>query len=292
MIQFQPSVAIATTPRAAKTLQPLCQTIGTTLWIPESLKNTENAQAYQGDLKAHIASIWQKNRAFIFCLATGAVVRLIAPLLKDKATDPAVIVIDQDGKFVISLSGGHQGGADQFTQSIAHQLGATPVLTGAANSLRLPGIDVLGVPYGWCKGTGDWTGVSAAISRGEMVEVIQEAGSTLWQNHLPQGHPFCFGVAEDTTKNQESITPKARIWISETKHNFSPESKFPEVQWHPRVLSVGIGCERGTSTQLIEMAIEEVCHKYHLAQEAIADIATIDLKADEKGIIELCNKHN
>ena len=63
---------------------------------------------------------------------------------------------------------------------------------------------------------------------------------------------------------------------------------MPKVQWHPRVLWVGVGCERGTSRKLIETAIEQVCRRSHLAQRAIAGIATIDLKADEAGILELC----
>jgi cobalt-precorrin 5A hydrolase/precorrin-3B C17-methyltransferase len=221
-------------------------------------------------------------------MATGAVLRLIATLLADKSRDPAVIVLDQDGRFAISLCGGHQGGADELTRLIAHQIGATPVLTGASASLGLPGIDILGLPFGWRKGGGDWTAVSGAIARGETIQVIQEVGSTLWQEHLPDGHPFYFGFPE----YNESIAPKARVWISATKRQFSSQADIPKIQWHPRVLWVGIGCERGTSKKLIETAIEQVCQRYHLAPEAIAAIATIDLKADEPGILEYCRDRN
>jgi len=161
---FQPLAAIATTPTAAQRLQPLGQTAAATLWVPESLSSLENTQVYSGSLKNNIASLWHNHGAFVFCLATGAVVRLIAPLLQDKSSDPAVVVVDQASNFVISLSSGHQGGADQLAQLIAHQLGATPILTGAAANLGLPGIDVLGVPFGWCRGAGDWTKVSAAVA--------------------------------------------------------------------------------------------------------------------------------
>ncbi|AFY77293.1 precorrin-3B C17-methyltransferase [Pleurocapsa sp. PCC 7327] len=287
-LRFQPIAAIATTPRAAQLLQILSQSTGATLWVPGSLASIENAQVYTSSLKDQIASIWHEYRAFVFCLATGAVVRAIAPLLENKSRDPAVIVIDQDGHFVISLCGGHQGGADELARLIAHQLGAIPVLTGASASLNLPGIDILGLPFGWRKGSGDWTKVSAAISRRETVQVIQEVGSTLWQAHLPQGHPFYFGFPDD----RESISPKARVWISATKRQFSPDADIPKVQWHPRVLWVGIGCERGTSRQLIEVALAQVCQRYHLATEAIAGIATIDLKADEAGILEYCRDRN
>ncbi|HEY9806808.1 MAG TPA: cobalamin biosynthesis protein, partial [Candidatus Obscuribacterales bacterium] len=162
-------------------------------------------------------------------------------------------------------------------------INATPVLTGAANRLQLPGIDVLGGPFGWQKGAGDWTGVSAAIARQDPVQVIQEAGTTLWQQHLPPEHSFQFGDAE-----QIAVPPKARVWISPQLRLFDSNTTIPEVQWHPQVLWVGIGCERGTSRQLIESAIQQVCQAHHLAEAAIAGVATLDLKADEVGLVELC----
>lgn len=292
---FQPITAIATTPTAAKRLQFLCQTIGATLWVPESLTGVEGsqlragvpplsqtdvAQVYTGSLKTHLATLWNQHQAFVFCLAAGAVVRLIAPLLQHKSSDPAVVVVDEAGHFVISLCSGHQGGADKLTRLIAQLIGATPVLTGASSGLGLPAVDMLGVPFGWQRGEGDWTEVSAAKAKGEPIQVTQEAGSTLWQSHLPQAHSFYFELTE-------SLTPKARIWISPLKRLVTQNS-IPEVQWHPRVLWVGIGCERGTSRQLIETAIQQVCRDNQLALCAIAGIATIDLKADEVGLVELC----
>lgn len=273
---FQPIAAIATTPTGVKKLQSFCQTSNATLWVPDSLTGTK-AHVYTGSLKTHLATLWHTHRAFVFCLATGAVVRLITPLLQHKSSDPAVVVIDEAGKFVISLCSGHQGGADKLTRLIAQQIGAIPVLTGAASGLKLPAVDMLGVPFGWRRGEGDWTGVSAAIANTKPVQVIQSAGSTLWQNYLPQDHPFYFG---------EHPTPRARILISPNVETLP--TTLPQIQWHPRVLWVGIGCERGTSRQLIETAIQQVCQEYQLAVDAIAGIATIDLKADEVGLLELC----
>ncbi|NJS12400.1 MAG: cobalamin biosynthesis protein CbiG [Microcoleus sp. CSU_2_2] len=146
-------------------------------------------------------------------------------------------------------------------------------------------LDKLDIPGGWKRGEGDWAGVAAAIARGETVEVIQEVGSTLWKNTLPEGHSLYW-----EGKNQSPI--KARIWISFTQRRFAPESALPKVQWHPRVLWVGIGCKRGTSREFIENAIEQVCRVYHLAESAIVGIATIDTKANEAGILELCQERN
>ena len=274
--EFSPIAFIATTPTGAKTLQPLCQN-NAVMWVPDSLSEISNANVYKDSLKNHVAQLWDNHQAFVFCLATGAVVRLISGLLKSKSTDPAVVVVDETGKFVISLCGGHQGGADKLANLIAVQLGATPILTGASNGLQLPAVDMLGVPFGWCRGKGEWTAVMSAVAKGEDVEVIQECGSTLWQNHLPKLHPFKFN---------ESPNTKAKIYITHKKNS------LPLTTWHPRVLWVGIGCERGTSKQVIADAIDKVFQENQFALSAIAGIATIDIKSDEVGLVELCHERN
>uniref|UniRef100_A0A0C1QWP0 Precorrin-3 methylase n=1 Tax=Tolypothrix bouteillei VB521301 TaxID=1479485 RepID=A0A0C1QWP0_9CYAN len=273
--------AIATTPTGVKKLQTLSQIDSVNIWVPESLADMPGTQVYTGSLKQHIANLWQTHRAFIFCLATGAVVRLIAPLLRHKSTDPAVITLDEAGRFVISLCGGHQGGGDKLAQLIALQLNATPVLSGASASLGLPAVDTLGVPFGWKRGEGDWTGVSASVARGERVQVIQETGSTLWQTAFStQPSAFIF---------QEDPSATAKIWITSKLPHTSP---IPQIHWYPRVLWIGIGCERGTSEQLLETAIQQVFQQHQLAESAIAGIATIDIKSDEVGLVKLCQKRN
>ena len=146
-------------------------------------------------------------------------------------------------------------------------------------------LEKLDIPCGWSRGEGDWAGVAAVVARGETVEVIQEVGSTLWQENLPAGHSLYW-------EGENLSTIKARIWISFTQRRFSPKSALPKVQWHPRVLWIGIGCERGISREFIETAIQNVCRSYHLAESAIAGIATIHTKANESGIVELCQGRN
>ena len=286
--RFAPIVAIATHPQAAKILTPLTQSDRVQLWLPDSLASQSGSLHYQSSLKEHLASIWSENNAFIFCLAAGAVVRLIAPLLKNKASDPAIVVVDAKGEYVVSLLSGHQGQADLLTSLIAKRLGAKAIVTGASAALSLPAIDTFGYTYGWSKGEGDWTGVMAALAKQETLQIIQESGSALWQKHLPPHHSFHFGFAE----SESPIQPQARIWVSPTQRKFAPKSDFPKAQWHPRVLWVGIGCERGTSAELIATAIDETCKTYHFANSAIAGIASIDLKADEEGILEVCQQRN
>lgn len=285
--QFAPIAAIATHDSSARVIAPLIQAADLELWLPPSVEQPDGSQLYNGPLREHLATIWQDYRAFVFCLAAGAVVRLIAPLLQNKAEDPAVVVIDARGNYVISLCSGHQGQADLLSQLIASQIGAEAVITGASANL-VPAIDIFGFTYGWRRGEGDWTGAMAAVAKRETVQVIQEAGSTLWQEHLPPEHPFHWGFFD----SQAETKPQARIWISHTKRKIAPKNDFPKVQWHPKVLWVGIGCERNTGRKLIEMAIDETCKTYHLATEAIAGLASIDLKIDEKGIVEVCQRRN
>ncbi|MEM6598131.1 MAG: cobalamin biosynthesis protein, partial [Cyanobacteria bacterium P01_C01_bin.69] len=241
---------------------------------------------YDASLSDFLTSAWKNYDGFVFCLASGAVVRLIAPLLSDKSTDPAVVVVDPLSKFAISLCGGHQSGGDRITKQISQLLEAQPVLTGAANALDLPAIDTLGTPFGWRKGSGDWLKVSSAIAHQSPVQIIQEAGSDLWQSHLPDTHTFQFGFPEFEERN-DIAKPQARVWISPIQRNFAEGSDMPKVQWHPRVLWVGVGCERDTDKALIELAIAKTCQENHLALGAIAGIATLDLKSDEAGLLEL-----
>ena len=286
--------AITTTPAGLRCLAPLGE--ATQLWIAPKLQLEATAlnlrhRVYETSLASFLQTSWHEYEGFIFCLASGAVVRLVAPLLSDKSTDPAIVVVDQSGKFAISLCGGHQGGGDRLTQKISQLLGAQPILTGAASLLDLPGIDTVGEPFGWQRGSGDWTGVGAVIAHQQPVQVLQEAGSTLWQDHLPAHHPFQFGFPEFADRHQQA-DPQARIWISPIQRSFASDVALPKVQWHPRVLWIGIGCERGTDQHLIAYAVEKVCREHHLASGAIAGIATLDLKSDEAGLLDFIQTKN
>ena len=280
---FESVALIATTPQTARQLSPLCSSLNAVLHVPPALAHLKGTQVYTNALKTHVADLWQTHQALVFGLACGAVVRLIAPLLQHKSVDPAVVVIDPPGQFVISLCSNHQGQADQLTRLLAQQLGATPILTGAANALEFVGIDQLGVAWGWQRGQGDWTKVSAAFAHHTPIQVVQEAGSTLWQTTLPSEHSLEFTPSDST---------QARIWITAKQRPWDKQAELPEVQWHPRVLWLGVGCERHTPRSVIETAIQQALHSQNLAGSAVAGIATLDLKADEAGLVELCQDRN
>lgn len=314
---FQPLAAIAVTPTGVNTLLPLTNQ-QVPLWLPSaiaaSLPDTvarSHLKPYTGPLRDQMGELWANHRGLICCLATGAVVRLIAPLLADKATDPAIVVVDEAAQGVISLCGGHQGGADRLAQVVARYLGATPILTGAANHRQQPAVDTWGIPFGWRRGPGNWTAVSAAIARGETVQVIQTAGAALWQATIGPEAAICYVNAPPvvpTTSTQgepavlasevpkpEGLGPETaqlpQVWISAqvwTPESTTPSQTGPQVQWYPRVLWVGIGCERGTAPAVIATAVTQALQSQGLAPAAIAGVATIDLKADEAGLLAFC----
>lgn len=279
--QFSSLCAIAPTSNAIKRLQPLCRRSGITLFVPGDLENfSPDVVVYDEKLSHHLEKIWSQYQGIIFVFATGAVVRLIAPLLEDKKSDPAVIVMDEAGENIISLCGGHQGGGENLSRWLAQQLGGNAIITGASASLNLPGIDVIGKPFGWRKGKGNWTALSRAIAHQKPVAVIQEVGSTLWQNHLPENHCFQFETRET----------EAQVIITDRAVEINPQ--LSQVLWHPRVLWVGIGCERGTPQNVIKEALETTFKEFGLSESAIAGLATIDIKADELGLVELATEQN
>ncbi|WP_313949242.1 precorrin-3B C(17)-methyltransferase [Leptolyngbya sp. FACHB-261] len=263
------------TPAGLHLLQQLLPDV--TLWQPDTLATVPGCRTYSGALSAHLQTLWPSQQALIFCLATGAVVRLVAPLLQDKTRDPAVVVVDEAGRFVISLCGGHRGGADQLARLVAARLGAQPVLTGASDAAGRVGLDILGEPMGWQRGaTSDWSAVSTALARHQPVAVHQESGSQLWRTALPAEHSLVW----DGTQTE------AQLWITHRLPAFEPSDHA--AAWHPRVLWLGVGCERGTPQQVIEQGIEQVLTAHQLAAQAVAGVATLDLKADEMGLQALC----
>ena len=197
---------------------------------PASLTNPEctGVQKYQSSLKDLVKQLWSSTDALIFIVATGATVRLIAPLLSDKFSDPAVVVVDEAERFAIGLSGGHVAGGDRLTETISALLAATPILSSGSISYRLPALDTLGEPFGWRRGAGDWTEVASAIVRSagagaSRVAVRQTCGWDIWRERLPESHPFLFSnlpdgvLTSDSNASSNANPSTATVWISDRR---------------------------------------------------------------------------
>lgn len=292
-------VIIAPTPQGYRLAQRLQAGLGGSvdLWTREQggcLGNGEGGdRPFSLPFKEVVADYWQHRPQLIFVLAVGAVVRLIAPLLHHKSSDPGVVVVDESGQFVISLCGGHQGGADGLCRQVAAVLGVEPVITSAATGQGFPALDVLGQPYGWTKGEGDWLAIATALVRQSPIQVIQTCGWELWRSPLPESHPFVFTRGYDASDLEPSRevnpAPSAILWISDQQ---PPVDPTPLACWHPRTLWIGVGCERGTSAQWLEQSLRKLLHEQGLAFGAIAGLASLDLKQDEIGLQTLAQTYH
>ena len=127
-------------------------------------------------------SHWQNNNVLMIVGAVGAVTRLIAPQIRGKQHDPAVVVLDPQGRWCIPLLGGHSSGAEQLAREIAAELGGAAVLTGACSSERRLALDCLGYLWGWRRGGNvqAWRDLMKAQARKEEALYSQSSGSKGW----------------------------------------------------------------------------------------------------------------
>ena len=233
----------------------------------------DRIKATDQDINTALDGHWMAGNVVLFVGAVGAVTRLIAARTQGKGKDPAVLVLDPKGEFVIPLLGGHSAGADQRAQEIAMDLGGQAVITGAcAHAGRLP-LDAFGEGWGWRRsGTvASWRDLMVRQSQGSRISVHQSSGSTAWQG--PEGHPLLHKVEANVALESADLVIGARLQ--------------GDCQWHPATLWIGIGCERNTSLSLVEKAIAEALATAGLAEEAVAGMASAERKSDEPALLHL-----
>lgn len=223
--------------------------------------------------------------AVIFVGACGIAVRSIAPFVVSKKTDPAVLVVDECGKFVISLLSGHLGGANELAGEVAAFLEAVPVITTATDGHSLFAVDVFArknsceiFPMKAAKE------VSAALLAGETVGFYSEFP---WTGRLPEGLAACDregGLAEEAEQKSSDRSPRIGIAVSIQK-DCQP---FPVTVWVvPGIVTLGIGCRKGKEAEGIEAAASRCLQDAGIWKEALEKIASIDLKKEEAGILAL-----
>tara|TARA_Y100001968_G_scaffold116045_1_gene105398 strand:+ start:274 stop:2046 length:1773 start_codon:yes stop_codon:yes gene_type:complete len=256
--------------RSRNHVDQLALTYGAASKIDELKKN----ELLIGSASEIICQFWNEGCFVIVVGAIGAVVRLVAPFLRNKDVDPAVLVIDAKGLNIVPLLGGHKAGADQLAQELAEDLGGYPVFTSDSKSQgRLP-LDSFGQAWGWKRSgdLSDWNDLIKRQAKGEEIDINQLSGSNLWKS-------------SKASSNCEVVLYQSN---SANKASLSIGSKFVEgCAWHPPTLWIGLGCERNTSQNLFFRSIEESFDQAGLAQEAIAGIASIDIKSDEISLLEL-----
>jgi cobalt-precorrin 5A hydrolase/precorrin-3B C17-methyltransferase len=214
--------------------------------------------------------------------ATGAVTRLIAPLLTDKEHDPAVLVLDAGGQRVIPLLGGHHAGAEQWSREIAAALGGEAVLSGDSAVTGRLATDAFGTAWGWNRSgtSANWSQLMKAQARGEATHLIQTMGSTLWQSSSAAQASQLLDLDGEAGNAMSMLEISTSI------------TRTGACQWHPPLLWLGIGCERDTSLNLVQRAVSSALEEAGLAEEAVAGISSIDRKGDEKALQDLAQLHH
>ncbi len=223
-----------------------------------------------------LAEEWPRSTAFVAVGACGAITRLIAPLLGGKASDPAVVVLDPAGRYAIPLLGGHGAGAEALSQRIAALLGGEAVLTGASGGGGRLALDSFGRAWGWRRGAGAWDALMKGAARGEPIAVAQGAGSPRWR--LLEAASGLVD-APPPPLSGPAVTAGHRLVVAAERGD--------GCRWHPPCLWLGLGCERGTSLELLERLLDGALAELGLAPEAVAGLASAERKADEPALLQL-----
>ena len=236
---------------------------------------------YTESTTGKIVELFENNNALICIFSLGAVIRLIAPHLKDKKTDPAVIVIDDKANFVISVLSGHIGGANQLTEEIAEKVGAIPVVTTAADVNKTIAVDLVGREWGWkIDDDSTVTKISAHMVNEEPIGVLQETGEKNWYKKLPK-NVVIYNSMEELKRSKS----KACLIISDRTIN--DEIIKESVIYRPPSLVVGVGLHWDTSKDTIREGIDICLEKFKLNSKSIAKLVSIKKPKDVQGLIQL-----
>ncbi|WP_033310892.1 precorrin-3B C(17)-methyltransferase [Streptomyces iakyrus] len=222
----------------------------------------DRTRVYEGPVADAVRTAFAQCEQLVCFLATGAVVRLVAPLLSGKTEDPGVVCVDEGGRFAVSLLGGHAGGANELAREVGDLLGAEPVVTTATDAVDLAGLDTLGLPV-----EGDVAGVSRALLDGEAVALRSEVAWPL--PPLP-------------VTDQGSYTIRVTDRLVEAAER--------EVVLRPPTLVVGVGASRGAPVEEVLGLVEEALREAGLSVASVAELATVDAKAEEPGIVEAAGR--
>lgn len=260
-------------------------------------------------LKPMMEEIFNGYDRLLFIMATGIVVRMIAPYVVHKSSDPAVVVMDEGAHHAISLLSGHLGGANEWTAEIAQIAGADPVITTATDVNGLPAPDVLARKLGLA--VDDFTDlrhVNAAIVAGEPVRYYLDTSLSEFETYREQAMAYGITIVPfDGAACQGSDLPRSngdkvdqlqrtdivkstgdngcdivvRIIITDRVMTVAGTRLF----LRPKTMTVGIGCRRDTPAEMIEAAVLDSLANLGRSPKSVYGAASVIVKADEKGLL-------
>ncbi len=209
--------------------------------------------------------------ALVFIGAAGIAVRAVAPFVAAKTSDPAVVVVDDGGRFAISLLSGHIGGANELAERIASLIGAVPVITTATDVNRVFAVD------SWAKRNG------LAIVNPERIKNVSAAllagGTVSLYSAFPASGTLPSGIKRADAADGADVI----VDIGQTGHSAA-------LRLVPPVAVLGIGCRKGTPAEMIDGAFVKFCASVGLCVQAVGRVCSIDLKKNEPGLVAFCEK--
>jgi cobalt-precorrin 5A hydrolase/precorrin-3B C17-methyltransferase len=226
----------------------------------------DRTRRYDGPAAQALPAAFGECDGVVAFLATGATVRLIAPLLADKASDPGVVCVDEAARFAVALVGGHGGGANALAREVAAVLGAQPVVTTATDAAGIPGLDTLGLPH-----EGDVAAVTRALLDGEPVRV--ESG----------GRPLP-ALPPNATSDAPADAPRIVVTDRVVPAGDDDERRGPTVVLRPPSLVLGVGASRDAPAAELASLVVDVLATAQLAPASVREVVSADVKAAEPAI--------
>ncbi len=241
-----------------------------------------------GSTREILVKTFRQGRPLVCIMALGIVVRSLGPVLQGKASDPPVVVLDEAGKFVISVLGGHGAGANALATQIAEAINATPVITTASDVLQLPAVDLIGKQWGWkIEREANLKRVAAVVVKGEPVAVYQDAGRCdWWQPFGAWPHHF-----ERLPAWPDTARWRALLAITDRAVPRAPTGLEEHLLvYRPPTLALGVGCRRGVARDEIEECVSALFDRHGLCLSCITVLASAALKKNEPGLIDFAEE--
>jgi len=248
---------------------------GASSWLPKALAGEPGDQAFSR-LSEAFREAFERGDNLVCVMAAGIVVRGIAPYLKGKDTDPAVVVVDEAGRFAVSLLSGHLGGANELARRVAKVLGGAAVITTATDVQGLPALDLLAVQQGLTiENLGGVRPIHMALLEGRPVRLVDPEGFLYGEL---SAYPELFSLEPDLDRALNG--PGPTVYVGFRERDWPPEW----LRLRPRNLVAGMGCHKGTSAEELLEFIKHTFEQEELSPLSLKALATIEAKKEEPGL--------
>lgn len=272
----RPIKILALTPKGAALARRLAQGLeGAQGWLPAALAG-DPGEATFSRLADAFQEAFEQRHNLVCVMAAGIVVRSIAPYLKGKDSDPAVVVVDEAGRFAVSLLSGHIGGANDLARRVAAVSGGAAVITTATDVHGLPALDLLAVEHGLIiENLAGVRLIHMALLEGRSVRVVDPEG--LLDGEL-SAYPELFSFEPDL--DRALAGPGPTVYVGFRERDWPPEW----LRLRPRNLVAGMGCHKGLPGEELLAFIRRTCAQEKLSLLSLKALATIEAKKDEPGL--------